>query len=135
MNVWVVFAQGRRTVQTRDPTVPLAGGPMSIFAAKVTHTEEHHDCVAVLTDHDMAMACKDWWVAGHPQDRVQVKVRRLDDWAAPAEPTPPACTECGVPSSTGMCRACQVRLWERSRAADPELLEEIERAELEKTRP
>jgi hypothetical protein len=129
MIVWVVFAVGERMTRGRDPTQPLTAGAMSIFAPTVTKVETVFDCIGAYTDQAQAFAAAGRHHQAHPGERARIKVATVDAPAEAAEPQPAACTECGVPSSTGMCRPCQVRQWERSRDNDPELLEDIRAAE------
>jgi hypothetical protein len=129
VNVWVVFSVGERVTRGRDPTVPLQGGPMSIFAPQATRAETIFECVGAFTSAEAAVGCSDRHRAAHPADRVKIKVAQLDAPAAGAAAAPAnVCTECGRPSLGGMCQPCQAALWARSRANDPELLEELEAA-------
>jgi hypothetical protein len=126
--VWVVFAVGERMSRGRDPTQPLTGGPMSIFAPTVTRAETVFDCIGVFTDQNGALHAAHLHNQAHPGERSKIKVATVDALSEPVEPKPASCTECGVPSSTGMCGRCQRRLWQASRDADPELLAELEEA-------
>jgi len=127
MIVHVVFSVGERMTRGRDPTAPLTGGPLSIFAPTTTQITSVIECLGAFTDQQAALRCAQFHNQAHPQDRCQIKVTKVD--ASPEAPVRDlvanTCTGCGQPSAKGMCPSCQKAMWARSRENDPELLAEL----------
>jgi hypothetical protein len=131
MMIWTVIAVGERFVRTRDPTVPLSGGPLSIFAPQVTQTRSEIECVGAYSSHEAATFAAEQHCSKHPGDRVKIKIVQLDRYgeAVQADAITPECPDCGRPSGNGgRCRPCQEAFWAACRQNDPELLEELARA-------
>jgi hypothetical protein len=130
--VRAVISVGETMTRGRDPTQPLAGGAMSIFAPTVLKTETVIDCVGVYTTVEAATRAATSFSAGHPNCRVKIKIVTLDSLAGLDDPKPEqataVCTNCGRPAVGGLCQPCQQAHWAACRESDPELLEELETA-------
>ena len=126
--VWSVIAVGEKFTRGRDPTVPLSGGPMSIFAPQATTVETVVDCVGVYTTSGRAQTAAGVYVTANPNHRVKIKVCPLDGETAPVEEPVAGCTDCGRPlpaGAGGRCGPCQQAHFLRCRESDPELLEQL----------
>jgi hypothetical protein len=131
--VRAVISVGETLTRGRDPTQPLTGGAMSIFAPTVLKAETVIDCVGVYTTAEAATRAAEQFVAGHPQHRVKIRVVTLDDLErageAKPEQTMAVCMNCGRPAQGGgFCQSCQQAHWAACRESDPELLEQLEAA-------
>jgi hypothetical protein len=126
--VWAVISVGERITRGRDPTQPLSGGPMSIFAPSVMKAETVIECVGVFTSADNAQWAAQQHISKNPNHRIKIKVCTLDGFGQiPVDETPAGCQNCGRPVVAGVsfCGPCQQAHWAACRESDPELLEEL----------
>ena len=125
MIVWTVIAVGERMTKGRDPTQPLTGGPMSIFAPQQVKVDTVIECVGCYTSQEHATYAAQVHCQKNAQDRVKIKVVTLDDIEAVQKYEDPpigACPDCGRPTvHSALCPACQKAHWLRCREQDPEV--------------
>ena len=126
--VYTVIAVGERMTRSRDPSLPLTGGPMAIFASTVTKIETDIDSVGVFTTLEKAQLAASLYIERNPGHRIKIKAAVPDafDWG-PAPAAGQSCTGCGRPiAGGGLCKPCQDAHWAACRESDPELLEQLE---------
>jgi hypothetical protein len=127
---YTVISVGERMIRSRDPTVPLTGGPMQIFAPTVTKIETEIDAVGIFSTFEKAQAAASVYIESNPGHRVKIKAAVVD--AVTGGPAPAAgqvCTGCGRPiAAGGLCDVCRKAHWAACRTSDPELLEQLQAA-------
>jgi hypothetical protein len=126
--LYTVIVVGERLTRRRDPSVPLSGGPMAIFAPTVVQAETVIECVGVYTTLEKAQSAAAIYIEKNTGHRVKIKAAVLDAAEeAPVAPAGQVCTGCGRPiAGGGLCKPCQDAHWAACRESDPELLEQLQ---------